>query len=160
MIEINIPRKHMSVAESTKEFIGNVGRERYYILDAGAGVKANKRGVLRATYVSLDITADYNVSVVGDIHHLPFKDCVFDAVISTQVFEHLVDPFHACRELHRVIRLGGEIFVTVPLVWKEHGKPSDFWRFTRHGCHQLLNQAEFKDIGIILEPFILETMDY
>jgi len=50
----------------------------------------------------------------GDIHHLPYQDASFDAVILSEVLEHLTDDAGALREIHRVMKPGAVLAVTVP----------------------------------------------
>jgi SAM-dependent methyltransferase len=80
-----------------------------------------------------------NPTVVGSAESLPFENESFDVVLSTQVFEHLVDPAAAMKEAVRVLKRGGRLILTVPGVWPTHEAPHDYWRFTRHGLHDLLN---------------------
>ncbi len=49
---------------------------------------------------------------------LPFADSRFEVVWCSEVLEHLFDPAFALREMHRVLRPGGRLLVTVPY----HGK--------------------------------------
>ncbi len=42
---------------------------------------------------------------------LPFEDRSFDGVLSLGVLEHVPDPAGSLRELHRVLRPGGRIYV-------------------------------------------------
>jgi SAM-dependent methyltransferase len=159
---INIPNKHISVQESTKNFIKQHDREHCCILDMGAGVRAQTRkGTFKkASYVSVDIDQNYNISAVADIHFLPFKDSSFDAVICTQVLEHVRDPIRSCEELYRVMKLGGLVFITLPFVWREHAKPVDFWRFTSFGCYNLLKEAGFSHIEIVSNGGYFIVLDY
>ncbi len=50
----------------------------------------------------------------ADVARLPFKDGAFDAVICSEVLEHILDSRKAVRELVRVLRLGGELVISVP----------------------------------------------
>jgi SAM-dependent methyltransferase len=50
----------------------------------------------------------------ADVARLPFKDGAFDAVICSEVLEHIPDSRNAVRELVRVLRPGGELVVSVP----------------------------------------------
>jgi arsenite methyltransferase len=42
---------------------------------------------------------------------LPYPDCSFDAAVSTQVYEYVVDIPVVLAELHRVVRPGGRVVV-------------------------------------------------
>jgi ubiquinone/menaquinone biosynthesis C-methylase UbiE len=47
--------------------------------------------------------------LVGDVHRLPFHDEIFDAVVAIRVFNFLVDPLGALREMRRVLRPSGTL---------------------------------------------------
>lgn len=55
-----------------------------------------------------------------DLRSIPFKDNSFDFVITTEVFEHVPDPYRAFSEIYRVVRKGGSHIFTVP--YKGHGQ--------------------------------------
>lgn len=57
-----------------------------------------------------------------NLEALTFNDETFDLVITQDVFEHLLDPFAATKEIARVLRPNGAHICTVPLVHK--GLPS------------------------------------
>jgi 2-polyprenyl-3-methyl-5-hydroxy-6-metoxy-1,4-benzoquinol methylase len=52
--------------------------------------------------------------VQADAQHLPFDDRAFDIVISCEMIEHLPDPVAALREMARVCRPGGLLYLTTP----------------------------------------------
>ena len=87
------------------------------VLDAGCG-----EGVLVDEYAGrLDISGvDANYSsarvVSGSITHLPFPEASFERALCLDVLEHLPyeDQPRALTELHRVLRPGGELLVSVP----------------------------------------------
>ncbi len=58
-------------------------------------------------------------AVNGDALRLPFPDATFDAVIGSEVLEHLWDDVGAIRELVRVLKPGARMAVTVPTRWPE-----------------------------------------
>lgn len=51
---------------------------------------------------------------VADIQNLRFADGEFDTVFSTETVEHVPDPPLAVRELARVLKPGGRLFLTTP----------------------------------------------
>ena len=53
-------------------------------------------------------------AVRGSAYALPFDDETFDRVVAAEVLEHLPDDARAMAELHRVLKPGGTIAVTVP----------------------------------------------
>lgn len=95
------------------------------------------------SYVCLDIEHVPGVTdVVASALDMPFDDGQFDCVIATECFEHIADPFAFCRELTRVLRPGGELVLTVPFLFHQHGDPFDFWRPTRQCLLELLSSYE------------------
>lgn len=50
----------------------------------------------------------------AEVYDLPFEDDSFDRVFSNALLEHLTDPTSALKEIHRVMRPGGIIGVSIP----------------------------------------------
>lgn len=50
----------------------------------------------------------------GDLEALPFADGSFDFVFATEVLEHLATPLIALKEMHRVLRRGGWLLISLP----------------------------------------------
>ena len=93
----------------------------------------------RLTHV--DLVRHAACDCTADARFLPFASGVFDLALSQEVVEHVDDPFHAVREMVRVLRPGGTIYLQVPFVIGYHPGPEDYWRFTRAGLEALMRQA-------------------
>ena len=121
------------------------------LLDFGCGNKPYERYFCNVSeYVGCDIEAsghahaNEKIDVFYDGKTLPFEDCSFDNVLSSEVFEHIFNLEPMIKELHRVLKPGGGILVTVPFVWNEHEAPYDFGRYTSFGITDLLERNGFK----------------
>jgi SAM-dependent methyltransferase len=95
-------------------------------------------------FVNLDLQPSAAVDVCGDALRLPFPPGAFDLVLSQEMVEHLPDPFAAVREMARVLRSGGVLYLQAPFVIGYHPGPEDYWRFTRTGLIRLVEDAGMK----------------
>ncbi len=86
-------------------------------------------GMLRLAQKYADkFKLDFNL-VEGDARQLPYADSSFDWAIAVATYHHIDDKeerLEACRELRRVLRPGGEAFITVWNRWQPR-----FWLKTK-----------------------------
>ncbi len=102
--------------------------------------------------------------VVADVSHLPFPDEVFDWVISVATYHHIKGKRErqaALNELRRVLKPGGEAFITVwnrwqprfwfrgkevAVPWRTKGKTLEryYYLFSYPELERLVKQAGFK----------------
>ncbi len=87
-------------------------------------------------------------AVYGSAEALPVKSGSVDAVLCTQVIEHLPHPWLFFDEAARVIRPGGSLIVSAPHAQWLHEEPHDYYRFTKHGLNRLAEDSGFKIIKI------------
>ena len=106
------------------------------VLDLGAGLRPFA-GLLPGRSIALDRRSRPDVDLVGDAHHLPFGDATLDAIVCTEVFEHLLDPPAAADEIVRVLKPGGRLVLTTRFCFPLHDRPGDFWRFTPYTLTRL-----------------------
>jgi SAM-dependent methyltransferase len=90
----------------------------------------------------------------------PFADGQFAVVWCSEVLEHLFDPAFALREMHRILRPGGRLLVTVPyhgglknvlialFKWDEHfAAHNPHIRFyTKRTLGRIVQAAGFQDV--------------
>jgi hypothetical protein len=67
----------------------------------------------------------------------------FNLVISTQVFEHLRNPYVAAQQLFQVIAPGGALLYTAPQTAHYHEVPGDYLRYTKEEVIYLFESAGF-----------------
>jgi len=72
----------------------------------------------------------------------------FDLIIADQVFEHLLWPYRAGRNVYSMLRPGGHFLVTTPFLIKVHDVPVDCSRWTELGIRHLLAECGFPIDGI------------
>ena len=73
----------------------------------------------------------------------------YDYIIIFNVLEHLLDPNLALRNLSKICKKNGKIIGSTPFLFRVHGAPKDYSRFTKDHLIELLRSCNFKDIEII-----------
>ena len=131
------------------------------ILDAGAGVLRNKPLCKHLSYVSQDFcqydgvgdsqglqTGAWDTSgidLVSDITNIPEPDASFDAILCTEVLEHVPDPTKALDEFSRLLKPGGKLILTAPFASLVHFAPYHYCSgFSRYWYEHHLALRGFK----------------
>jgi SAM-dependent methyltransferase len=115
------------------------------LLDAGCGSQLYKNMFQCDAYTGMEISSRFKPDIVGDVRHIDMVgDGSFDSVLCNQVLEHVDDVERAIAEMHRVLRPGGCLCVTVPFIGRLHGMPHDYWRFSISGLRYLLEKHHFE----------------
>jgi len=121
------------------------------VLDLGAGTAPFKKFFKADTYLCIDIENRQNNDnvILADINDgIPVDDNRVDVIICFEVLEHLKKPAFVIQEINRVLRPGGKLILSTPMVWKVHEPPNDFFRYTEFGLQYLLESAGFKKYQI------------
>ena len=95
----------------------------------------------------------------GDATALPFADHSFDLVLATDIIEHVDDDIGALREIHRVLKPGSRLLLTVPtfeLLWGLQDKIGHHKRRYRlRELQEKMFKAEFSIIKSFYFNYIL-----
>ncbi len=116
------------------------------VLDFGAGIQAPER--LRPHVVNLDAIHFPHVDVVNTYPDLPFRDSIFDGVVSQAVFEHLPDPARSVREIYRVLKPGGRVLIDTGFLVPLHGDPDHYYNMTASALRRIMDHFEIDEIGV------------
>lgn len=111
------------------------------LLDAGAGESQFKKFCGHLKYIAQDFgqyTGEGNVGlqtgawdnskldIVSDILAIPLPDHSVDAIMCTEVLEHIPDPLGALKEFGRLVKPGGYLLITAPFTSLTHFAPYHF----------------------------------
>ncbi len=128
------------------------------LLDAGAGESQFKKFCSHLTYIAQDFgkyegsgdvglqTGTWDNSkldIVSDIVAIPLPDHSVDAIMCTEVFEHIPDPVAALREFTRLLKPGGYLLVTAPFASLTHFAPYHF----ASGLSRFFYEHHLKELG-------------
>ena len=122
------------------------------VLDIGCGNKPYESlfsGIDSYTGCDIAQSSEEKVEVLCPSTAIPLPDASFNTVFSTQVLEHVEDHGKMLDEAFRLLKPGGAIILSAPMMWPHHEVPYDFFRFTRYGLEFLFHKAGFSDIEIL-----------
>jgi ubiquinone/menaquinone biosynthesis C-methylase UbiE len=136
------------------------------LLDAGAGERRFQSYCSHLNYVSQDFaqydgkgnskglqTGSWNqqgLDIVSDITTIPEPDASFDAILCTEVLEHVPDPVAALRELARLLKPNGYLIVTAPFCSLTHFAPYHFCT----GFSKYFYQHHLQVLGFHIEEIV------
>ena len=108
-------------------------KEHKLILNIGAG-QHDKTGTISIdpAYDTEDAT---HLKALGE--DLPYPDNNVDMVVCGAVLEHVQSPAKIVKEIHRVLKVGGTMYVDIPFLYPFHKAPSDNNRLTQEGLDYL-----------------------
>jgi len=114
------------------------------VLDIGCGAQSYRRFVSCGRYIGMDDQPAVKPGICACAFAVPLSSRSVDAVICTEVLEHLDDPSGCLSEAGRVLKTGGHLYLTVPQSWPLHYEPHDYWRFTKYGAESLVSRQGFE----------------
>lgn len=111
------------------------------LLDAGAGERQFKKFCGHLNYIAQDFgqysgegeiglqTGKWDndgLDIVSDITNIPLHDHSVDAIMCTEVLEHVPDPVAVIKEFNRLVKPGGYLLITSPFTSLTHFAPYHF----------------------------------
>lgn len=129
------------------------------LLDVGAGECFYKPDAIHLDYVAQDLatydgkgdgrglqTKNWDTSqidIVCDLLDIP-EDTLYDAVLCSEVLEHVPDAPASVRKMCRLVKPGGRIIITAPFISMTHFAPQHFATgFSRYFYEHHLGGAGF-----------------
>jgi len=99
-------------------------------------------------YVAVDLRRTPLVDVVARGEQIPLADEQFDLVICTQVLQYLAQPGTVVAEIHRVLKPGGCLLLSVPAACPRDAD-EECWRFFPAVLRQFL--SSFREVEVVPE---------
>ena len=123
------------------------------VLDVGCGRQLLRESIQKSgcTYIGLDHPTVYKrqrgeilPDILADIESIPLKDMSIDSVLLFMVIEHAPHPLAALKEINRVLKKNGQVFMNTTENYPGHDLPNDYFRFRMAGLISLCKEAGFK----------------
>lgn len=73
---------------------------------------------------------------------MPTENNSIDGIILTGVLEHVGTPGEAVKEMYRILKKNGKIFVSIPFLQPYHPDPADYQRYTIYGIQKLFERFQ------------------
>ena len=127
------------------------------LLDVGCGYMPYKSTILASStnvsdYIGMDLADNRSYANQPDLRWdgvvIPLPDRSVDCAMATEVLEHCPYPEKTLTEIHRVLKPGGILFITVPFIWMLHEAPYDEYRYTPFALKRLVESSKFKIIEL------------
>ncbi len=120
------------------------------VLDVGGRIQPYRALIANRLrrYVAVDLRLTPLVDVLARAEQLPLGSARFDLVICTQMLQYVAQPSLVFGEIHRVLKPGGALLLSVPSACPiDAGE--ECWRFLPAGLRYLL--AGFSTVEVVPE---------
>lgn len=132
------------------------------ILDAGAGESQFKKFCSHLNYIAQDFGQydgsgevglqtgawdNSKLDIISDIVDIPLPDQSVDAIMCTEVLEHIPDPVAALKEFGRLLKPNGFLLITAPFASLTHFAPYHF----ASGLSKFFYEHHLKNFGFRID---------
>lgn len=126
------------------------------VLDIGSGDSPYRDLWAYARYLAID-WENPEADLHGSILSLPIPSKCADLAVCTEVLEHVFETEQALTELHRILKPGGSLLLSTPLIMGRH-ETRDFYRFTPECLERHFAAAGFEKIEIQTRGGLFSSM--
>jgi len=117
-------------------------------LVGGAGGPGDLRGCFPGReFIGCDMREGPGVDRIEDLGSLNLPDGAARTIVCVDTLEHVFEVRRAADEMLRVLAPGGLILIAVPLDFRIHDYPSDYWRLTPSCLERLLAPLDATLVG-------------
>ncbi len=113
------------------------------IINLGSGTET-----VHPEVINLDIFPFKNVNLVTDATKLSINDNAVDMIITQSTLEHVPNAELAIKEICRVVKPGGFVYVSIPFLMPFHASPNDYFRLTNEGLKRRFAAFEQRRVGM------------
>ena len=99
------------------------------------------------TYSNIDSSNEEFLNI--DLQKNNSFDTRYDFAVIFNVLEHVLNPNLAIKNLSKILKKNGKIIGSTPFIFRIHGAPKDYSRFTKDHLIELLKLNDFKNIQTI-----------
>ena len=143
----------------TKKYV----KKEMTVIDIGCGTKPYRSLFPKnVNYIGVDCVCNSDEDVLAYAWKIPLKSQSADIIFSTFSLEHINELDATEKEISRLLKKNGQLFITVPFVFPEHETPYDYWRFTRFGVQSIFKKysimEKFDDEGYLPTIAVLNNL--
>lgn len=146
----SIPDERKFLFRELEEYLSSSDKNKK-VLDIGAGEKPYLKLFIGYTYETSDMEDAFHSGQKHDyycsIYDLSMNEFEYDKVFLFQVLEHLEHPIQGLKEVNRILKPGGEVFLSVPQGAGDHFEPYHFFNYTQYGLKSVLEQSGFEVVS-------------
>ena len=129
------------------------------LVDVGCGDSPYRSSISHQQYIGIDRRprGSETMLTVGDATSLPLVSGSANAILCTEVIEHVLDERSLALELHRIACVGAPLLLSAPFVHGLHEQPFDFRRLTSLGLMMILEEAgwQVEEVASIGGPVVV-----
>ncbi len=101
------------------------------------------------TFLVGNISPASNPDILFDAQKpFPLENESFDNIVCLNVLEHVYDYKPLLTESYRVLKSSGSMVASTPFMYRLHGSPDDFFRYTPSALKKAFTDAGFREVVV------------